>query len=214
MNLTTLPSMLDIIGELFPEHTSIAVSDADRYIYYKPSRTIDLQIRPGDKIKEGTATYKALTSRQKISAYIDARVFGIPYFGMSVPFFEQGQPAGCVTAILPAKPSPLPFLTVKTSDRWVPVSFETIMYAEAQNRKTRIKAERVEGFHKANLSELEFLLPDDQFLRVHRSYLVNLHYIREIHPDSHSTFLLLMHDQSKIPVSQTYASSFRRKLRF
>jgi DNA-binding LytR/AlgR family response regulator len=214
MDTVTIPSIMSVIAELFPNHTSIAVSDAQQYIYYKPSKAIDLNIQPGDKIKEGTLTHKALTARQKLSAYVDASVFGVAYFGMSVPIFEQGQAKGCVTAILPSKPSQLAFLTVKTSDRWIPVPYEKIMYLEAQNRKTKVKTAQIEGFHKCNLSELELMLPEDIFMRVHRSYIVNLNDIQEIQPDSHSTFLLIMKDQSKIPVSQTYASYFRRALRF
>jgi len=214
MDTFSFPAFMSVISELFPNHASIAVSDVNQYIYYKPSKSINLMIQPGDKIKEGALTYKALTTQQKLSETIDASVFGIPYFGMSVPIFEQGQPKGCITAILPSKPSQLPFLTVKTSDRWIPVLYEKIIYVESQNRKTKVKCERVEGFHKYNLSELEYMLPQDSFIRVHQSYIVNLNYIHEIQPDSHSTFLLIMKDRSRIPVSQTYASYFRKALQF
>jgi two-component system response regulator LytT len=214
MDTVAIPSIASVIAELFPNDMSIAVSDANQFIYYKPSKAIDLNIQPGDKIKEGTVTYQALTARQKLSAHVDASVFGVSYFGMSVPIFEQGQAKGCITAILPSKPAQLSFLTVKTSDRWIPVPCEKIIYLEAQNRKTKVKTAQIEGFHKCNLSELEFMLPQDGFMRVHRSYIVNVNEIQEIHPDSHSTFLLIMKDQSKIPVSQTYASYFRKALYF
>jgi two-component system response regulator LytT len=212
--MLSIPSIINVFNELFPIQTSIAVSDAKRYVYYQPSKYVNLPIQPGDQIKEGSLTYKALTTRQKISDTIGPDVFGVSYYGMSVPVFEQGQPMGCITAILPFKPSKLHVLTVKTTDRWVPVPFEKIMYLEAQLRKTKIKAETVEGLHKYNLSDLELLLPQDDFIRVHRSYIVNLNYIREIQPDSHSTFLLIMKDQTKIPVSQSYASDFRKTLLF
>ncbi len=40
----TLSSLLDVIGELF--------SDTKEYIYYRPSKRIDLKISAGDPIKE------------------------------------------------------------------------------------------------------------------------------------------------------------------
>ena len=125
-------------------------------------------------------------------------------------------PKGAVTAILPCKPLlySSAFLTVKTNERWTPVPNEEIMYLEALNRKTRIQSKSVNGFHKLNLSELELVLPTNTFIRVHRSYIVNINFIAEILPDFHSTFLLIMKDQSKIQVSQTYASQFRRALGF
>ena len=53
-------SFFDIIGELFSDEISIAVSDTEKYIYYRPSKRINLKIKPWDKLKEGTMAYKAL----------------------------------------------------------------------------------------------------------------------------------------------------------
>lgn len=214
MDASSIPSLLNVFNELLPVPASIAVADEHQYIYYQPSKLVQLPIQAGDQIKEGSLTFKALSAQQKIAETVGPQVFGISYFGMSVPILEQGQPKGCITVILPSKPTQLSFLTVRMEDRWAPVPFEKIHYLEAQNRKTKVKSEAVEGFHKFNLTELEFMLPPHDFIRVHRSYIVNLNHIREIQPDSHSTFLLIMKDQAKIPVSQSYASDFRRALLF
>jgi len=216
MDQFTVESVLNIIREFVPKDASISVADSEKYIYYQPSKQVDLRIKPGDLISEKTATYKALSVRKKIVVQVESNVFGVPYYGLSVPIMDEGNPLGAVTAILPSKPLILPtsFLTIKTDDRWIPLPYDEIMYLEAQNRKTKIQSERVSGFHKMNLSELEFILPSDSFIRVHRSYIVNINYIQEILPDFHSTFLLIMKDNSKIQVSQTYASQFRRALGF
>ena len=217
MDRFSIESVLNIVSEFFQkEDMSIAVADEKHFIYYQPSKKIDLKIKPGDIINSDTVTYKALSGQTKISEYIESNGFGVPYFGISVPVFDMGKPKGAVTAILPFKPILLSssFLTVKTNDRWIPVPNEEIMYLEAQNRKTRIQANHINGFHKLNLSELELVLPKNIFIRVHRSYIVNINFISEILPDFHSTFLLVMKDRSKIQVSQTYASHFRRSLGF
>lgn len=217
MDQFSINSVLNIINEFIPkEDMSIAVADEERFIYYQPSKQIDLKIKPGDIIDTDTLTYKALNERVKISEYVESNGFGVSYYGISVPVIDKGKPKGAVTAILPCKPILLSssFLTVKTNDRWIPIPNEEIMYLEAQNRKTRIQSNQINGFHKLNLSELELVLPKNTFIRVHRSYIVNLHFIAEILPDFHSTFLLIMKDRSKIQVSQTYASQFRRSLGF
>lgn len=217
MDRFSINSVLEIVNQFVPkDDMAIAVADNKHFIYYQPSKRIDLKITPGDLVKEDTVTFKALTSQKKVSEYIEENSFGVPYFGISVPIIREGEPKGAVTAILPSKPLLLSseFLTIKLNDRWVPIKNEEIMYLEAQNRKTRIQSKRVNGFHKLNLTELEMALPDDKFLRVHRSYIVNINYIVEILPDFHSTFLLVMQDGSKIQVSQTYASQFRRALGF
>ncbi|WP_085507729.1 LytTR family DNA-binding domain-containing protein [Thalassobacillus devorans] len=216
MDYFSISSMVESFKELFPKEASIAVSDAQQFIYYKPSKHIDLKIKPGDKINENTVTFKALSVRKKTSDYINGKVFGTPYFGTSVPIIDSGNPKGCVTAILPSKQLKFlsKFLTLHMEDRWMPVPYEEIMFLEAHNRKTWVQSERGTGTHKFTLSEVEFHLPEDIFLRCHRSYIINVNYIAEIQPDSHSTFLLIMKDGTKIPVSQTYASQFRRILSF
>lgn len=216
MDYFSVTSMVETFKALFPKDTSIAVSDDQYFIDYRPSSSIDLKIKPGDKITENTVTYKALTIQQKTSDHINSHVFGTPYFGTSVPLFDAGYPKGCVTAILPSKQTKYlsTFLTVQMKDCWVPVPYEDIMFLEAKNRKTWIQSHRGTGTHKFSLSELECHLPDDSFIRCHRSYIINVNYITEIQPDSHSTFLLVMKDQTRIPVSQTYASHFRKVLTF
>lgn len=217
MDRFSINSVLNIVSEFIPkEDMSIAVADEEHFIYYQPSKQIDLKIQPGDIINRDTVTYKALNGQRKISEHIESNGFGISYYGISVPVIDKGKPKGAVTAILPYKPLLLSssFLTIKTTDRWIPIPNEEIMFLEAQNRKTRIQSKKVNGFHKLNLSELELILPRNTFIRVHRSYIVNINFIAEILPDFHSTFLLVMKDQSKIQVSQTYASQFRRVLGF
>ncbi len=217
MDGLSVKSVLNIVSEFIPkEDMSIAVADDKHFIYYQPSKQIDLKIKPGDTINNDTVTYKAICGQKKISEHIEDNAFGVSYYGISIPVLDEGKPKGAVTAILPYKPRLLSskFLTVKTNERWIPISNEEIMYLEAQNRKTRIQAKDVNGFHKLNLSELELVLPRNNFIRVHRSYIVNINFIAEIFPDFHSTFLLVMKDGSKIQVSQTYASQFRRSLGF
>ncbi|WP_110926168.1 LytTR family DNA-binding domain-containing protein [Bacillus massiliglaciei] len=216
MDRFTVKSLLNIIGDINSKETSLAVADDRQFIYYQPSKQIDLQIQPGDILSEDTVTFKAMNDGRKIAEYIQGNRFGVPYYGMSIPIIKEGMPKGAVTAILPYKPllQSTSVLTIKTSDRWIPVPYEEIMYLEAQNRKTKIQTNGISGFHKLNLSELELVLPEDIFIRVHRSYIVNINHIAEILPDFHSTFLLVMKDQSKIQVSQTYASQFRRVLGF
>ncbi|MCM3766787.1 LytTR family DNA-binding domain-containing protein [Neobacillus niacini] len=214
MESITVVSLLDVISELFSEEISIAVSNTREYIYYRPSKRIDLKIRPGDLLKEGTIAFKAVQSKQKVSEFIDRDVFGIPYHGMAVPFFHEGKLEGCVTAIFPALTSGKLVVTIKTQDGWVPVPFSQVIYFEAKDKKTHVYTEWHSGTHKYSLQDFEFQLPKDDFIRCHRSFIVNVNQIKEIHPDTHSTFILTMKNSDRVPVSQSYSSYFRRLLGF
>jgi LytTr DNA-binding domain len=210
----TVVSLLDVISELFSEEISIAVSDMSEYIYYRPSKRVDLKIRRGDILKEGTIAHKAITSRQKVSEFIDRDVFGIPYHGMAVPFFHEGNLEGCVTAIYPSLTSGKLVVTIKTDDGWIPMPFSDVIYLESKEKKTFVNGKKHSGTHKNTLQEFEFLLPKDYFIRCHRSFIVNVNHIKEIFPDTHSTFILSMDNGDRVPVSQSYSSYFRRLLGF
>ncbi|MEK4198875.1 LytTR family DNA-binding domain-containing protein [Cytobacillus sp. FSL K6-0265] len=210
----TLSSLLDVIGELFSDEVSIVVSNTTEYIYYRPSKRVDLKIRPGDLVKEGSIADKALKAEQKVSEFINRDVFGVPYHGMAVPFKNNGKIEGCVTAIFPTLTEGKSVVTLKTSDGWVPVPFNEVYFLEAKDRKTHVHSIYSSGTHKNTLQEFEYILPKENFIRCHRSFLVNVNQIQEIFPDSHSTFLLLMRNGAKVPVSQSYSSYFRKLLGF
>lgn len=216
MDQLTVSGLMEVMKEFFPPNTSVAVSNHEKFIYYQPSRLVDLHIRAGDPIKEGSVTQQAITEKHQVSTYIDSDVYGIPYYAMSVPIFDNHVLSGAITTIYPAKPSPISqnILTIKSEDRWYPIPYSDVLYLESEGRKTRVQAQTGNGYHKLNLTELEFMLPDDAFIRVHRSYIVNVNFIQEIQPDSHSTFLLIMKDRTKIPVTQTYTSAFRKSLNY
>lgn len=119
----TLGILLDVVGELFSDEISIAVSNKEEYIYYRPSKRIDLKISAGDPIKEGTIAHKAMITKQKVSEFINRDVFGIPYHGMAVPFSNNDKIEGCVTAIYPALTDGKSVVTLKTNRRMDSGSF-------------------------------------------------------------------------------------------
>ncbi|MER2090253.1 MAG: LytTR family DNA-binding domain-containing protein [Sporosarcina sp.] len=214
MEKLSLNALLDVIGELFSDEISIAVSNTEEYLYYLPSKRIDLKIRPGDSLKEGTIAYKAVMEKQKVSEFINRDVFGVPYHGMAVPFYDGELLEGCVTAIYPAYTDGKTVVTVKTNDGWIPVPFADVKYVEVKDRKTYVVAEGIVGTHKNTLQEFEYLLPRESFVRCHRSFIVNVHHIKGVYPDTHSTFVLEMNNGTRIPVSQSYSSYFRKLLGF
>ncbi len=214
MENLSLGALLDVIGEVFSDEISIAVSNTEEYLYYRPSKRVDLKIRPGDSVKEGTIAQKAISQKQKMSEFINRDVFGVAYHGMAVPFYDGDVLEGCVTAIYPAYTDGKSVVTVKTHDGWIPVPFTGVKYVEVKDRKTYVVAEGFSGTHKNTLQEFEYLLPRESFVRCHRSYIVNVHHVKGIYPDTHSTFVLEMDNGTRIPVSQSYSSYFRKLLGF
>ncbi|HLR81016.1 MAG TPA: LytTR family DNA-binding domain-containing protein [Bacillota bacterium] len=214
MESLTVDSLLNVIGELFSDEISIVVANTKEYIYYRPSKRIDLKIKPGDVVKKNSIAYRALEAKQKVSEFNNRDVFGVPYQGMAVPIYDRGELLGCIVAVYPTYTDGKSVVTVRTPDGWRPIPFQDVKYLEVKNRKTHVYANGFSGTHNYSLQEFEYFLPRNLFVRCHRSYIVNVHHIKDIFPDTHSTFVLELGNGVRIPVSQSYASYFRKLLGF
>lgn len=96
-------------------------------------------------------------------------------------------------------------LLVDDGDRMVVLSPNSIYYAVPSKRILEIhtKDEVIES--RLTLQELEEKLQDHSFFRTHRSYLVNLNYIREITPWFNGTCNVTLEDKhhTTLPVSRS-----------
>lgn len=223
MENTLVPDVLQMIGEIVPNEVSIAISDGSQYLYYQPSSNIDLKIVPGDSVPVGSATYRALKEMGKVGHFVESGVFGVPYYGLSLPLVKRGQVMGCITAVYAPQTMPMAapeprvsFLIGRDENGWIPLFLKDIVYISSNGGKTFLHTANGSFANKYSMAELEMILPSNQFIRCHRSYFVNMESIGFIHPHFHSTFLLEMKDKQKtrVPVSQTYCSAFRQMLGF
>jgi DNA-binding LytR/AlgR family response regulator len=99
------------------------------------------------------------------------------------------------------------FVTI-TEDRFpVRLNLFDIIYIEKQDRKTIIHT--VEGNHITNKSiqYIQSKLPDDIFVRIYTSYMVNLAYVKKISENR----LFIKDMDNTFPVSRTYMGELRRK---
>jgi two-component system LytT family response regulator len=66
--------------------------------------------------------------------------------------------------------------------------------------------------HRASLTELEASLDPHQFIRVHRSAIVNVDSIQRLEPLSHGEFDVLLRHGGHARVSRTYRSVLEKRL--
>src|SRR5699024_5050438 len=144
------------MSDLFSDELSIGVSNQENYIYFRPSKRIDLKIKPGDPIKEGTLAFKALSSEQKVSEFINRDLFGVPYHGMAVPIHHEGKLEGSLLAVYPVLTEGTTVITIKTEDGWRPIPYNEVAYLEVKNRKTYVVSNESVGTHKNTLQEFEY----------------------------------------------------------
>jgi two-component system LytT family response regulator/two-component system response regulator LytT len=121
----------------------------------------------------------------------------------------------------PEPPPPKPALQrtkllVKSNHRNFIVDAQEVVYATIDDGLITVVATNLEG--QANyrtIEELQSNLDPETFWRVHRSYLVNIHRIKEVIPWFKSSFQLRMDDkkQTEIPVSRVQTKRLRALLK-
>ncbi|MGF7532305.1 LytTR family DNA-binding domain-containing protein [Bacillus mexicanus] len=103
-------------------------------------------------------------------------------------------------------------LALSIGESIVIVDTKDIIYAGTEDRHVNVKTFDTAYTVSDTLVVIEKKLPDADFIRVHRSFVVNTEYIKEIQPWFNSTYNLIMKDGSKIPVSRTYAKELKKLL--
>jgi two-component system, LytTR family, response regulator LytT len=108
--------------------------------------------------------------------------------------------------------SPPAKLLVKSQQRLLLVDAEDFICASIQDGLISVTARDVEGTSNyRTLEELNESLDSDAFWRPHRSFLVNIHHIKEVVPWFKSSYMLKMNDkkQTEIPVSRAQTKRLR-----
>lgn len=107
-------------------------------------------------------------------------------------------------------------LLVRSNNRNFIVDAQDVVYATIDDGLITVVATNVEGeSNYRTIEELQSNLDPDTFWRVHRSFLVNIHRIKEVIPWFKSSFQLRMDDkkQSEIPVSRVQTKRLRALLK-
>jgi two-component system response regulator LytT len=121
----------------------------------------------------------------------------------------------------PEPPAPKPSLQrtkilIKSNHRNFIVDAQDVVYATIDDGLITVVATNLEGqSNYRTIEELQSNLDPDVFWRVHRSYLVNIHRIREVIPWFKSSFQLRMDDkkQTEVPVSRVQTKRLRALLK-
>lgn len=114
-------------------------------------------------------------------------------------------------AAKPSSPQPVKLL-VKSQQRLLLVDAEDLVFASIEDGLISVVARDVDGTSNyRTLEELNAALDSESFWRPHRSYLVNIHHIKEVVPWFKSSYMLKMSDkkQSEIPVSRAQTKRLR-----
>ncbi len=97
------------------------------------------------------------------------------------------------------------------NDKLIVVNIEDIYYCEARERETIVFTKDNEYIVKGCIKDFEKNLGKELFFKTHRSFIVNVHKIKEIIPWFNSTYKLKLKDiDTEIPVSRSNIKEFRK----
>ena len=95
-------------------------------------------------------------------------------------------------------------LVIKSAGRVVFLRVEEIDWIEAADNYVRVHAGKESHLIRETLQSLEKRLDSGKFLRIHRSFLVNLDRIRELQPIFHGDYVVKLADGTELMLSRNY----------
>jgi two-component system LytT family response regulator len=111
-------------------------------------------------------------------------------------------PATELSAAARAPDQKLERIVVKDGTRVHIIPIDKLDYVEAQDDYVALRSEKKNYLKQQTISSLEASLDPARFVRVHRSYVVNLECLAKIEPYTKDARLALLADGSQIPVSR------------
>lgn len=205
-----------ILEDWIPTTASIAIAVNDVYIYFSSGHQ-QIKLAVGERVKEDSIAQKVLTTRNRTDAIMDNSLFDAPYYGIGYPIEIALQPAALVIVLPPnfikVKQEPYQFLTGKQNEDWTPVPINEIAYIESLQKRTWFYVNSEQYKTTITLKELQTRLPGI-FIRIHRSYIINIHFIKKIKRDLSSNFLVILKGGTELPISQSYINNLRTILEF
>lgn len=106
-------------------------------------------------------------------------------------------------------------LSVHEKEQYFVVPYDQIVYLSAHNKYTVIHTRDREIRTLKYLQEIEKKVPANQFVRVHRQYVINIRYLRRIQHDNSGRYIAELNDtdDTVLTVSRTYAESLKKLLK-
>lgn len=101
------------------------------------------------------------------------------------------------------KPLPQNRIVVKSNNKIKIIPLPDIQYLEAADDYVKIHTAEGQYLKNKTMAYFEQLLDIKQFVRTHRSYIVNVQFITRLEPYEKENYLAMLNTGEKVPVSKT-----------
>ena len=107
-----------------------------------------------------------------------------------------------------ARSSKLTRIAVKSVNRIVIVQVADIIRIEAEDNYVRLWADRP-YLHKETLTGLVSRLPAHTFLRIHRSHAINVQFVRELRPQLHGEYEIILANGTELTSGRAFRAQIQ-----
>jgi two-component system LytT family response regulator len=104
-------------------------------------------------------------------------------------------------------------LMIKASSRVMLLKVEEIDFIEADGNYAKLHAGRKTHLLREKMNDLEGRLDPARFVRIHRSVIVNLDRIKEMHPHFNGDYVVVLEDGRQLRLSRTRREQLEARLR-
>ncbi len=109
---------------------------------------------------------------------------------------------------------PLERIVVKSGSKIHVLPIDDIQQIEAQDDYVMIYTPAGRFMKKETMQRLETQLPQEHFIRVHRSFIVNINQVQRIEQYGKESYLLILKNGSEVSVSKSRIKDLRREFDF
>lgn len=205
--LTELPSderPVVIFATAFDQHAIRAFEVA----------AIDYLLKPFSDARFAAALQRAKAElRKNRSVEVDKRVEQLLAYVRQMT--GETPPVGSTTGMKPvtAAPSATPEyaerIVLKTGQDLHFIKTHDVIWIEAQGDFVRVHLSGQAQLVRETLQAIEQKLDRSKFVRIHRSFLVNLEHVRKVTPALYGDYSVLMSDGAKLRLSRSYRGKFK-----
>ncbi len=174
---------------------------------------LDIALPVVDGINVGKMIRNTMGDEQTVIVYISSsKSYALDLF-QNRPFdfltkpLEEEKITSVMDKILQFLGKNVSFLEFQNKGKLYKIPYRDILYLQSEKRKIRVVTVRGIKEYYGKLNEAEELLPADTFLKIHKSYLINTHFV-----ETYTYEQITMVDGSVLNISQPQRPYVRKKI--
>ena len=133
-------------------------------------------------------------------------------FGGEINLAEREQRIFALLQEFKQRPNYLQWLLVHNGGRLLLLKVDELTWIEAQGNYVRVHHERGSHLIRETIGELESQLNPTRFLRIHRSVIVRIDGIKELHPTTHGEYRVILESGTQLTLTRTYRANLQQAI--